>query len=121
MEKLASCSAIAFVPTTNLSRARAFYEKALGLRIVEQNTYACVAEVGATMLRITAVDQVANPGYTVLGWSVADIDATISELQASGVNFVHYDAMAQDANGVWTTPGGDKVAWFNDPDGNILS
>ena len=65
--------------------------------------------------------QVAQPGYTVMGWSVADIADTVSELEACGVAFTRYDGMEQDAQGVWTTPNGDRIAWFADLDGNVLS
>ena len=70
---------------------------------------------------MTAVAEVPRPGYTVLGWRVADITVAARDLAARGVVFLHYDGMDQDGDGVWTTPGGDKVAWFADPDGNILS
>jgi hypothetical protein len=63
----------------------------------------------------------ARPGYTVLGWRVADIAATARGLAGRGVEFLRHDGMDQDENGAWTTPGGDKVAWFADPDGNVLS
>jgi catechol 2,3-dioxygenase-like lactoylglutathione lyase family enzyme len=92
---------IAFAASADLGRARAFYEQVLGLRLTERNDFACAFDANGTMLRVTAVPEVARPGYTVLGWRVADITAT--------------------ADGVWTTPGGDKVAWFADPDGNVLS
>ena len=74
-----------------------------------------------TMLRITAVAEVANPGYTVLGRRVADISETIADLASVGVEFARYDGMEQDVQGVWTTPNGDRIAWFTDPDGNVLS
>ena len=74
-----------------------------------------------TMLRITAVSKVANPGYTVLGWRVADVEAAVHALTLKGVEFTQYDGMDQDLNGIWTTPGGDKVAWFTDPEGNNVS
>jgi predicted enzyme related to lactoylglutathione lyase len=73
------------------------------------------------MLRITAVPEVSRTGYTVLGWRVPDIAAAVRGLTARGVVFLRYDGMDQDDIGVWTTPGGGKVAWFADPDGNILS
>jgi catechol 2,3-dioxygenase-like lactoylglutathione lyase family enzyme len=73
------------------------------------------------MLRITAVSKVANPGYTVLGWRVDDIEASVHALALNGVKFTQYEGMDQDHNGIWTTPGGDKVAWFTDPDGNNVS
>jgi catechol 2,3-dioxygenase-like lactoylglutathione lyase family enzyme len=118
---LESSSIIAFAAATDLARARGFYEDTLGLRFVEQSDFACVFDVNGTMLRITAVSEVANPGYTVLGWRVADIGAAVQALTLKGVNFTQYDGMDQDQNGIWTTPGGDKVAWFTDPDGNNVS
>ena len=118
---LATRDVIAFAPTTDLARARTFYEEALGLPVVEENAYACVFDAHGTMLRITAVAEVAHPGYTVLGWRVADISEAVSRLETGGVAVARYDGMEQDAHGVWTAPNGDRVAWFNDPDGNVLS
>jgi len=118
---LQSSSIIAFAPATDLARARGFYEHTLGLRFVEQSDFACVFDANGTRLRITAVSEVANPGYTVLGWRVADIEAAVQALTLKGVKFTQYDGMDQHLNGIWTTPGGDKVAWFTDPDGNNLS
>jgi catechol 2,3-dioxygenase-like lactoylglutathione lyase family enzyme len=114
-------SIIAFAPATDLVRARGFYEHTLGLRFIEQSDFACVFESNGTMLRITAVSEVAHPGYTVLGWRVEDIEAAVQALILKGVKFTQYDGMDQDLNGIWTTPGGDKVAWFADPDGNNVS
>ena len=112
---------IAFLPSTNVERARAFYVDRLGLPLIGQNEIACVFDANGTMLRVTAVAEVSRPGYTVLGWRVADITAAARHLAARGVAFIRYDGMDQDGDGVWTTPGGDRVAWFADPDGNILS
>ena len=92
-----------------------------GLRLVEQNQFACVFDANGTMLRVTAVGEVARPGYTVLGWRVADIEQVMTAMIDAGVEFTRYDGMDQDASGVWTAPGGDKIAWFSDPDGNNLS
>ena len=118
---LQASEVIAFVSSADLPRARAFYEQVLGLRVTEQNDFACVLDANGTMLRVTAVGEVARPGYTVLGWRVADIAATVRGLTARGVAFLRYDGMDQDEGGVWTTPAGDKVAWFADPGGNVLS
>ena len=118
---LATSDVIAFASTTDLARARAFYEATLGLPIVDENAYACVFDAHGTMLRVTAVAEVAHPGYTVLGWRVTDISQTVARLESLGVAFARYDGMEQDAQGVWTTPNGDRIAWFTDPDGNVLS
>ena len=118
---LESSHIVAFAATTDLHRARAFYEEVLGLPVTEQNDFACVLDANGTMLRVTAVPKVCRAGYTVLGWRVTDITATVRGLAAKGVVFLRYDVMDQDDDGIWATPGGDKVAWFSDPDGNILS
>jgi catechol 2,3-dioxygenase-like lactoylglutathione lyase family enzyme len=118
---LESSEVIAFAGSTDLNRARAFYGQVLGLAVTEQNDFACVFDANGTMLRVTAVGEVARAGYTVLGWRVGDITAAARELAARGVSFLRYDGLDQDEDGVWTTPGGDKVAWFADPDGNVLS
>ena len=118
---LESSDLVAFVAATDLSRARAFYEQTLGLPVVEHNDFACVLDAHGTMLRVTAVPKVAQPGYTVLGWRVGDIAASVRELTARGVIFLRYDGMNQDEDGIWTTPSGARVAWFADPDGNTLS
>lgn len=112
---------IGFVAAGDLDRAREFYGTVLGLRLIEQSDFACVFDAHGTMLRVTAVADVATPGYTVLGWRVADIASTVTQLTSAGIRFNRYDGMEQDALGIWTTPGGDLVAWFNDPDGNNLS
>jgi len=118
---LTTSDVIAFAATTDLARARLFYEGRLGLTVREANDYACVLDAHGTMLRVTAVAEVARPGYTVLGWRVTDIGATIADLRSRGVVFARYDGMDQDDQGVWTTPNNDRIAWFTDPDGNVLS
>lgn len=118
---LGSSEVVAFVGAADLARARAFYEDVLGLPVVEHNDFACVLDAHGTMLRVTVVGEVSPAGYTVLGWRVADIEAAVRGLTARGVSFRRYDGMDQDDHGIWTTPGGEKVAWFTDPDGNTLS
>jgi catechol 2,3-dioxygenase-like lactoylglutathione lyase family enzyme len=118
---LGSSHIVAFAAATDLHRTRAFYEQVLGLPVAEHNDFACVLDANGTMLRITATPEVRQAGYTVLGWRVTDITAAIRGLAARGVVFLRYEGMDQDSDGVWTAPGGDKVAWFTDPDGNVLS
>ena len=118
---LETSDVIAFAASTDLARARSFYGDLLELPLVEENAYACVFDAHGTMLRVTAVAEVAQPGYTVLGWRVTDISDTITRLESRGITCTRYDGMQQDMQGVWTTPGGDRIAWFLDPDGNVLS
>jgi len=104
-----------------MARARSFYETTLGLAVVTEDAYACVLDAHDTMLRLTTVAKVAHPGYTVLGWRVANITETVEGLEALGVEFTRFDGVEQDTMGVWTSPSGDRIAWFADPDGNVLS
>ena len=118
---LESSDLVAFVAATDLGRARVFYEQTLGLPVLEQDDFACVLDAHGTMLRVTAVREVAGGGYTVLGWHVTDIVAAVRDLAARGVTFLRYAGLSQDEHGIWTAPSGAQVAWFTDPDGNVLS
>jgi catechol 2,3-dioxygenase-like lactoylglutathione lyase family enzyme len=118
---LGSRDLVAFVAVTDVTRARAFYEGVLGLTMTADTPFALVFDANGTMLRVTPVEHLDPPGYTVLGWQVDDIAATMGELGALGVEFARYDGMDQDELGAWTAPGGTQVAWFHDPDGNTLS
>lgn len=110
-----------FVGVGDLDRARHFYGEVLGLDLRDETPFAWVAEIGGAMLRITAVDVPAAAPYTVLGWGVDDIAATVDELTARGVVFTRDEGMDQDGRGIWTAPGGARIAWFLDPDRNNLS
>ena len=112
---------VAFAATTDLAGARAFYEGILGLAVVDDNPMAVVFDANGTVLRVTLVGELTTPPYTVLGWEVADIGAAIDNLAADGIEFLRFAGMDQDEQGAWTAPGGDLIAWFEDPDGNILS
>jgi catechol 2,3-dioxygenase-like lactoylglutathione lyase family enzyme len=118
---LGSASAIAFLPSTDLDRSRRFFADRLGLTVEEVTPFACVLRAGTTTLRVTRVDTLHPQPFTVFGWRVPDVRATVAELAAADVQFLRYEGMDQDPAGVWTTPGGDQVAWFRDPDGNTLS
>ena len=112
---------IAFVATTAPARAKKFYAKTLGLRLVSEDAFALVFDAGGTMLRVAIVPKLRPAGYTVLGWIVPDIAKEIRDLRKRGVTFRRYEWMEQDDQGVWVSPTGAKIAWFNDPDGNTLS
>lgn len=112
---------MAFVGVSNLAEAQRFYGETLGLELHDERPYALVAHLGPAMLRITEVEQPAAAPYTVLGWAVDDIEAAVDDLTSRGVEFTRYAGMGQDERGVWTAPGGARIAWFLDPDGNNLS
>lgn len=112
---------VAFVGVSDLDEAQRFYGEVLGLDLQDARPYALVHETDATQLRITAVEEVRAVAYTVLGWTVADLEGEIDRLVAVGVLFNRYDHMDQDDRGIWSSPSGARIAWFHDPDGNNLS
>lgn len=118
---LKSRSIIAFVPTVKPRRARAFYQKTLGLKLVSQDNFAAVFDAGGTMLRVVTVPTLTPAGYTVLGWTVPDIHREVRALKKRGVKFHTYPFLEQDRDRVWTAPSGARIAWFSDPDTNTLS
>jgi catechol 2,3-dioxygenase-like lactoylglutathione lyase family enzyme len=112
---------VAFVPTTDFERARAFYEGVLGLRFKHEDGFALVLDANGIMLRIAKIPVFEPARFTILGWEVRDIHDVVAKLTAKGLLFEQFGLPNQDEAGVWATPTGDKVAWFKDPDGNILS
>jgi catechol 2,3-dioxygenase-like lactoylglutathione lyase family enzyme len=122
MSLLGSSKIAAFSATTNAERAKTFYRDQLGLTLVSDEPFALVFDANGTMLRVQKVKEVREAQYTSLGWNVSDIAATIDALEKAGVKFEHYGFPGQDEKGIWTPPGSTaKIAWFKDPDGNILS
>src|SRR3954452_14684203 len=119
---LGSASLVAFIATTDADRARAFYEDILGLRFIADDGFALVFDAKGTTLRIARVEAMKPHPFTSLGWDVEDISAAMQSLAAKGVAFEHYGLPGQDDTGAWTPPGtSTRVAWFKDPDGNLLS
>jgi catechol 2,3-dioxygenase-like lactoylglutathione lyase family enzyme len=121
---LAENSPVAFIPTTNPEAAREFYEKTLALRFENSDDFAIVFSVGpepGIMLRVTTVPELTPAGFTIFGWQVGDIVASVTELAAKGVEFTRYSFLEQDEHAIWNAPGDTRIAWFRDPDGNTLS
>jgi catechol 2,3-dioxygenase-like lactoylglutathione lyase family enzyme len=118
---LASSKVIGFVPTKDAQNARAFYEGKLGFQFVSDDPFALVMRAGKTMIRIAKAQDFTPAPYTVLGWEVREITAVVRWLQERGVAFEKYPFVQDQDLGIWTAPGGNKVAWFKDPDGNVLS
>lgn len=117
---LGNAKLMAFVAISDALRARAFYEGVLGLRLVAEEEFALVFDANDTMLRLQKVEAFTPHPFTSLGWQVDDIAATIRDLVAKGVVFERYGFMQQDELGVWSHDGA-RIAWFKDPDGNVLS
>ena len=119
---LGSTNIVAFVPTKDADKAKAFYVEVLGLRFVKDDGFAMVLDANGIMVRVAKVPPPFTPAqFTILGWQVTDIEKMAAGLQAKGVHFERFGFFEQDDLGIWTAPTGDKVAWFKDPDGNILS
>jgi catechol 2,3-dioxygenase-like lactoylglutathione lyase family enzyme len=118
---LYSSAVIGFIPTRNAERARTFYEQTLGLRFISDDPFAVVMEANKTMIRLVRIDEFTPAPYTILGWESTEIEQTVKALTGKGVVFQRYPFMTQDELGIWTTPSGSRVAWFQDPDGNTLS
>jgi predicted enzyme related to lactoylglutathione lyase len=93
----------------------------LGLDRTEASSFANAYDASGTQLRVTRVEEPLRAPYTVLGWRVKDISAELERISSQGVEAKRYPNLEQDASGVWTSPGGSQIAWFEDPDGNVLS
>ena len=113
----------AFVSTTDMTQALTFYRDVLGLELLDDMGFAVMFDANGTTLRVTAVDQLTPHPFTVLGWEVEDIVAVVRGLAGRGVVFETFEGtgIEQDADCIWHAGGGDQVAWFKDPDGNLLS
>lgn len=123
MGLVAGAAPVSFILTSDRTRAKPFYAGALGLAMLSEDDFAVTFALdGGALLRLTDLPGHEAGEQTVLGWAVADIASAVSELKARGITFTIYDWPGQDADGVWTSPDGRaKVAWFADPDGNVLS
>jgi catechol 2,3-dioxygenase-like lactoylglutathione lyase family enzyme len=118
---LGTTDIVAFVPTRDSERARSFYEGVLGLRFIKDDGFALVLDANGIMVRVAKAREFKPAEFTILGWQVSGIEGVVSKLRERGVQFEVFGFFKQDELGIWTAPTGDKVAWFKDPDGNILS
>jgi catechol 2,3-dioxygenase-like lactoylglutathione lyase family enzyme len=118
---LATNKMIGFVITKDSKQARKFYEETLGFKYVSQDKFALVMKTDENMIRISEVKDAVPAQHTILGWEVTQIERLAVYLKERGVSFEKYPWMEHNELGIWTAPSGDKVAWFKDPDGNVLS
>ena len=119
---LASCDATAFLLTAQPDASRAFYGDVLGFGLVSEDDFALVFQLHNARLRIARMETVEPRPGTSLGWEVEDVVAAVTWLRERGITFERYDGMGQDELGIWRVPGAQHgVAWFKDPDGNLLS
>ena len=120
---LTNAKPVILIPTVKKDEAKEFYEAVLELTFRSDDGFALVFDTGGNMLRITPVKEFTPHEFSILGWEVDDISASATGLVSRGVKFEIYDFpwMTQDEQGVWAAPDRTKVAWFKDPDGNLLS
>jgi len=111
----------AYIPTVDPDRAKRFYVNLLGFNLLSEDYYGLELETNGSLLRISTVEHFNPHPFTVLGWGVDDLSSIITSLTRKGVAFERYNIIDQDKRGIWTSPDGTKVAWFRDPDGNLLS
>jgi catechol 2,3-dioxygenase-like lactoylglutathione lyase family enzyme len=118
---LANATLQPMLATARADAARAFYRDTLGLTLNSDDIFALVFAVGDGEVRIAKAPAVTPSLYAVMGFIVDDIAAIVARLTEKGVAFERYGFLVQDAAGIWTAPSGTQVAWFRDPDGNLLS
>ena len=111
----------AFIPTVDIEKAKDFYSNVLGLELISEDQYGMEFNTNGALLRITKVNKLTPHPFTVLGWDVDNLPFMIASLKKAGIEFERYNFLEQDDLGIWSAPGGVKVAWFKDPDGNLLS
>ena len=107
--------------TRDRTRAVAFYRDILGLNLAYEDNFAAVFNSGGITLRISLVPDFTPHEHTILGFNVTDVAATVEALRAQGAVFNIYEGYQQDESAILTLPRGIQVAWFKDPDGNVLS
>jgi catechol 2,3-dioxygenase-like lactoylglutathione lyase family enzyme len=118
---LSASKLVGFITVTAYEKARAFYEGKLGFEFVSLDQFALALRAGANMIRISKSETFKPAQGTVLGWEVEDIGAVVSWLASRGVETEKYPFVEDKETGIWNSPSGDSVAWFKDPDGNVLS
>ena len=118
---LATEKLVAFAATTNAERAAHFYGDVLGLARRSEDGFALVFEANGVELRLQKIETLTPQPFTVLGWQVRDVNAVLAALSRHGIEAERYPWLTQDPRGVWSAPSGARVAWFKDPDGNLLS
>ena len=119
---LETAKPVIVICTRDRTRATVFYRDVLGLVMTSEDNFASVFEFGGTVMRVSTVADFTPHEHTILGFKVADVSAAVKALREKGVSFNIYKKFPQDELGILSVPGGvAHVAWFNDPDGNVLS
>jgi catechol 2,3-dioxygenase-like lactoylglutathione lyase family enzyme len=107
--------------TARIAEASRFYGDVLGLPLRTRSHGALVYDVAGGELRVSPVPATRPTEHTVLGFAVTDLRTLMRGLSELGIRWQRFAHLAQDAEGVLQLPDGTRVAWFRDPDGNLLS
>jgi predicted enzyme related to lactoylglutathione lyase len=111
----------AYIPVSDLSRARNFYEKTLGLAPKEEYAGGVIYECGGAEVFMYPTRNAGTSKASQAFWQVEDVEAEVTELKARGVVFEEYDMPGIRMKNSIATGGGAKTAWFKDTEGNILA
>jgi catechol 2,3-dioxygenase-like lactoylglutathione lyase family enzyme len=118
---LQQATPVSFLYVADRERALGFYRDTLGLALRSSDDFGDFIDFGGGLLRMTVIaDHKAHP-HPALGWNVEDIEGAVTALREKGIAFTIFEGMGQDAQGIWTGADGDKIAFFADPDGNVLT
>jgi catechol 2,3-dioxygenase-like lactoylglutathione lyase family enzyme len=112
---------VGFAFTTDPAKAKEFYGNFLGFRLLTDDSFALAFDANGSLLRVAKAQKFTPAPHTIVGWEVPDIQAAVQALAQKGIQFERFPGLQYDADGICTFPGGDKVAWFKDPEGSVLS
>lgn len=121
MEELSDQNTMTFIQTAKHQEALDFYQDVLGLPMIDDAGHAFIFRAHNTELLLTKVKKFEATNYTVFGWKVNDINEIIKTLTDAGVQFIQFKHLKQTPEGIWKAQNGSQIAWFKDPDGNVLS
>jgi len=111
----------AYIPVSDVSRARKFYEEKLGLKPKQEFAGGVIYECGGYEVFMYPTPNAGTSKASQAFWQVTDVEAEVADLKARGVKFEEYDLPGMKMENSIATGGGAKTAWFKDTEGNIMA
>jgi predicted enzyme related to lactoylglutathione lyase len=111
----------AYIPASDVPRARKFYEEKIGLKPKEEYARGVIYACGGTEVFLYPTSNAGTSRASQAFWQVEDVEAEVAELKARGVKFEEYDVPGVTMRNSMATAGGAKTAWFVDTEGNTLA